>query len=158
MSLEFPDDLKTSAKEAMTFVFNTFKRDEPLKVYFVQKEEIVVQDPNYNAAFAPSHARTTEITKTGQSESLEARIWYLDNQELETSVGGNQADAKAFINFVYNLGKVRIQITKADFNEYFKDAKKVWIFDEKFRISEDSKRVGILGTFDYIEFVLERVN
>ena len=156
MSLEFPDDLKTAARDAMSFVFNTFKRDEGLVIRYVQKEEIVVQDPNYNAAFAPSHTTTTQITKTGQSEEIEARIWYLDDQGLANNLDGS--DQKSWVRFLSNMGKVRIQISKGNYNKYFKDAKKVWMFDEKYTIIDDAKRIGILGSFDYIEFVLERVN
>jgi spermidine/putrescine-binding protein len=147
-------ELLASAQSAMTDIFDTFKRSEPITVYKRERETVVIKDPNYIAGFQESNQGVTEIIKEGQSQQFDARIWYLDLQPLEGFVPG---DANLQIKAKQDWGRVKIQV-KEDGYLYMKDAERFYLYGERHFLDEAVRRIGILGTIQFYQFILKKVS
>ncbi len=144
--------LKTEVNSAMQNLFDSFKKEQPLVFYKTAAQTVVAHDPNFNADF--EYQFNSSVTTTAQSQSFYCRVWYLDRQEFSSFIeGGEDAGIKG--KFYYN--RIRLQM-ESDAFEYLKNTEKFLFFDEQFRIEEGWQRIGALGTFQFYEVILRRVN
>lgn len=144
--------LKTEATQAMKDIFDSFKRQLPLRFYKMQNEEVMIHDPNYNADFMEME-QAPSITSTAVYKDFYVRVWYLDLQKHDSFLRGGD-DLNVKVKQFYN--RVRIQM-EADAFEYLKSSQRFIIADEKYSIEQSWKRVGILDSFQFYEIVLSRV-
>ncbi len=140
--------LKTEMATAMQNIFDSFKRTEPITFYKTAAQTVTVHDPDFNADFD-----VTENTIASQSQSFYCRVWPEERQEFSTNVEGG--DFGVNTRALYN--RIRIQM-ESDAFEYLKDTEVFIWYDEKYRLEESWKRIGILGTVQFYEAVLRRVN
>ena len=134
----------------MTDIFNAFKRDEQITFYKTAKTTISVFDPLYSSDFPNTYSGT----ETTQSQSFDARLWYLERQDLDHFIpGGDDAGIRG--KFYYN--RVRMQVGLEAFN-YLKDTERFVFFDEIYQIEQGWQRIGMLDSFMFYEVVLIRVN
>lgn len=147
------DELRASMEGAMTDIFDTFSRDTPITFYKTAAESVVVFDPNYNADFMEI-SEISSVVKTSQSQSFSCRIWYLDRQDFETSISGGD-DPGIRGKFYYN--RIRLQM-KPDAFDYLKKTEKFVFGDEEYIIEDGWQKIGILGSFQFYEIVIKRVN
>lgn len=145
-----PAGLQAEISSAMTNIFDSFARNDQITFYKVAAEEVVVFDPNYNSAFP----EMIQSNKTVQSQAFTCRIWYLDRQPFSTFIEGGD-DIGVSSQFYHN--RIRLQC-KEDAFTYLKDTERFVFLSETYQIEETWQRVGTLGSFQFYEVVLKRVN
>jgi hypothetical protein len=146
-------EMRSSIESAMGDIFDTFARDNQVTFYKVASETVVVHDPNYNSDF-DEIADFSSVVKTAQSQAFTCRIWYLDRQEHEAFISGGD-DPGIRGKFYYN--RIRLQFKEDAFN-YLKATEKFVFGDEQYIIEEGWQKIGILGSFQFYEIVIRRVN
>ena len=143
--------LFVSAKQAMKDVFDSFKRDEKIKIYFAP-DEVYIADSNYNADFQQS-LQSAFLTQTPVYEECEARIIFLDNQPSEAFVGGG---GELNLKVRQNYGRMKIQVELAGYN-LLKDAKQVIYQNDKYIQEGDVRKVGILGEIQFYSIIYSKI-
>lgn len=144
-------NLITSAKQAMKNVFDSFKRDEKIKIYFAP-DEVYITDANYNADFQQS-ITSAFLTQTPVYEECDARVIFLDNQPAEHFIGGGgELNLKARQNY----GRMKIQVELAGYN-LLKDCKQVIYQGDKFVQEGDVRKVGILGEIQFYSIIYSKI-
>lgn len=149
----FNSTLKTEAANAMKDVFDTFKRSTQVRFYKTQQEEVIIFDPDYNADFQEMNRHNESVQYTTEYQDFDARIWYLENQDGASFIGGGQELNVKTRQF---YSRVKIQLEQ-DGYDYIKDANRITMFGEKFQIEDDIRRVGMLGDFSYYNVTLSRI-
>ena len=145
-------ELKAAASSAMGEVFNAFKRDTQLTFYKAEKKTVVMEDPNFISGFKKLDQSGNTVTIEAQSQSFDARIWYLDQQNLANSFN-EQIGVKAKSAW----GQIKIQLEEDGFN-YLEGTKKIKFLDEEYFVDDDVRRIGILSELKYFMFILRRDN
>lgn len=147
----FSADLIASAKQAMEDVFDSYKRDEKIKIYFAP-DEVYIADSSYNADFQQS-IKSAFLTQTPSYEECDARIIFLDNQPSEPFIGGGgELNLKARQNY----GRMKIQ-TRLDGYNLLKDCKQVIYLGDKYVQEGDVRKVGILGEFQFYSIIFSKI-
>lgn len=145
--------LKAEVSAAMTNVFDTFARENPVTFYKVAAQEILVLDSNYNADFM-ENTTLSGVDYTTQSQSFTCRIIYEQRQEYSSFIEGGE-DTGTKSKFYYN--RVKLQC-KEDAFLYLQESERFELAGEKYQIEEAWRRIGLLGVFQFYQVVLKRVN
>ena len=151
MDLSIPNiaEIKSTAREAMSTVFDFWKRDTKIRIYKSAKNEFTVVDPNYRHSLGGTQANTISVTPT--YEDFDARVIYVKPEELSrTIVDGGQ---------IANQGNqlVKVQL-KEDGHSYLGGAERVMFLSEKFKMTGDVQKIGIMGDPQFYQYIFEEVN
>lgn len=145
-----PASLQAEGENAMNFIFDFWKRQDKVTFYKSATEVVVSSDPDWNADFANPYA--SNIVKTAQKAEFECRYWYVKDNPIIKSIDG---DDNANVQVGISKGKVRLQMRQDGF-DWLGDTKSFWIEGEKYTVASDKRRVGIFGTFQFFEIMLEK--
>lgn len=136
----------------MDLVFETFKRDEPVRFY-KQAQEVVINagaNSSWNADF--DNPSVGNIIKTAQFEEFPARIWWAKEPVVIKSIDGDEnLNTKVW----YPVGSIRIQV-KQDAKDYLSETVCFYINKDRYVTESDWRGVGMLGTVDRFELVLKK--
>lgn len=133
----------------MRDVFDTFARNNTI-TFYKEVANVIVADVNFNADFQ-GNSKNRNLKST-VSETFVARIWYLDRQEEEEFVAGDDS----LVRFSNDLNRIRVQIPIAGLS-YFEAAVRFNVNGSKWQKSSSVAQVGTLGNFEYCEAILQRV-
>lgn len=137
--------LESEAAQAMSMVFDTFKRTNSVTFYKTPAQEIIVQDSEYNADFwNPYNTGVTE-TASGQSGTYECRVIWPRAQEVAKMFGDD-------VKLSAPKGVVRIQMETGAY-DFFQDTKAVFVEGEKYVQHGDLRRLGVFSSYNCFEFV-----
>lgn len=142
--------LKNEVSKAMTDVFDTFARIEPVKFFKMPNSEVVAYDPNFNGGFQQIE-NLANYNSQVVSQSFICRVIYMAKQD-EVFL----SDSSAPISGKTHYNKIKLQCKENAF-EYLKDTERFIFFDEKYIPEETWSRIGILGTFQHYQIVLRRI-
>jgi hypothetical protein len=152
MSL-IPAEMKAEITNALSQVFRTFRRGQPIRFYKTETNTVTAFDPNFNADFEYPHTND-DFTIAAQYQDFYCKITYEDRQPYSSFVeGGEEAGVKG--KFYYN--KIRVKM-EADAFAYLQDTERFVFFNEQYTIAEGWKRLGILDSIQFYEVILQRVN
>lgn len=142
--------LKNEITQAMTNIFDTFARVEPVTFFKMPNSEVVAHDPNFNGGFQQIEYLPTS-TSQAVSQSFICRIIYIIRQDENTFTDSDLSiDGKVLFN------RIKIQC-KEDAFDYLKDTERFIFLDERYTIQESWRRIGVLGTFQHYEVILGRI-
>ncbi len=142
------------ANDAMSNIFDTFKRSNPVRFYKVQNEMIISENPDFMPDF-DRYPAYTGISETGNYQDFDARIIYLTKIENPSFVaGGDDMQVKTRQNY----GKIKMQI-RAEGSGYswLKDSERFLFNNEKYQIDEGWRGIGMFGDINYYSIVLSKV-
>ncbi len=143
--------LTADAASAMQNIFDSFKRTDPITFYKNPEKTFVSFDPSFDPDF-PEHS--SSFTETTQSQSFQCRVWYLDQQPMDKFVGGGE-ETGVKSEALYNRVKMQME---PDAFEFLKDSVRFILWGEEYQIFQTWRRIGILGSIQFYEVILQRVN
>ncbi len=147
MNLLSPEET-ASYKSAMKDLFDTFCRDLPVRFYKSEKQ-IIVADPNYSSDWDQG---INKNLKEAQYQEFRCRVWYLEREPYQNFILGNDKNIR--YDGAYNRIKIHMEL---DAYEYLKSTQR-FVFDGlEYRLDGAARGLGILGTIDYYEIILQRV-
>ena len=140
------EDYKTEVAAVMKDIFDTFKRETPLRFYKPSIEHVFnsdlqeYSDPN--------------VTLIEQYAEFYCRIIYPKAADsFSTFIGGGEnITAKAEQDF----GLLNIQM-EADAYEYVKDTIRFTFMGDNYRKISSTRKLGVLGTFNLYQINLKKV-
>lgn len=155
MPLEFPENLKTEIAAARLFIFNTFKKDDPIYFYKTVRTVIATKDPNFLSGFKSyNQGGTTAATETPVKLDFEARVVFLQDQPILNFLGGDK-DLQTKFNAPAN--RVKIQILE-EAKAAMSDIKEFEYDDIKYRLDEGPRKLSPFNTFPIYQYIFKREN
>lgn len=147
-----PSGLIAAANAAMEDVFDTFARDSVLRFYKPETTTTIIADPTFLTDFGLNSAGEPKITVTTVYQDFPVRLRYLDRQESNAFLKGDDTN----IRMDQQLNRIEIQV-KPDAFEYLKDTVR-WEFEgKKFKAEETWSKHGILGSWNVSMIILKEV-
>jgi hypothetical protein len=146
------DLLKNEVNQAMTNVFDSFARTEPVVFYKTSTAEVTAYDPNFNGGFQQIDSLDT-VTSETVSQSFICRVIYLDRQDYNTFIEGGE---DVGVNGKTDYNRIKLQCKEDAFN-YLRDTERFVFLGEKYAVEETWKRIGVLGAFQHYQITLRRV-
>jgi hypothetical protein len=146
------EDYKTEVASVMKDIFDTFKRETPLRFYKPSIEHVVIFDENFNSDL--QEYSDPNVTLTEQYTEFYCRIIYLKAADtFSTFIGGGEnITAKAEQDF----GLLNIQM-ESDAYEYVKDTIRFTFMGDNYRKIPPIRKLGVLGTFNLYQLNLKKV-
>lgn len=144
--------LKNEVSQAMTNVFDSFARTEPVIFFKTPTSEVVIYDPNFNGGFQQVDY-LSNVDSEQVSQSFTCRVIYMDRQDYNTFIEGGEdvgVNGKSYYN------RIKLQC-KPDAFEYLKDSERFVFLGEKYGMEESWKKIGVLGTFQHYQVILRRM-
>ncbi len=139
---------------AMLTVFDTFKRLDKVTFYKTPTEVVISTDPNYIADLQ-KYDENDNIEYTIDSQEFECRIIFLG---YKPSTASNfPGDANTQVKAEQNFGQVKIQM-KEDAFAFLGDTERFTIDGVPYMKSTDYQKLGVLGTFQFYQILLQKVN
>jgi hypothetical protein len=147
------DDYKPAISGAMKDIFDTFKRDTPLRFYKPSVEDVVIFDEEFNSDLQEYSNPNAELQE--QSQEFYCRIIYPKAQDtLNNSIKGG---ANMLIKGEQDLGILYIQMEK-DAYDYLEDTTRFNFMGQNYRKLSADRKLGMLGTFNLYQINLQMVN
>lgn len=139
---------------AMLTVFDTFKRLNKVVFYKTPREVVISTDPNYIADLS-RYDQNDNIEYTVDSQEFECRIIFLG---YKPSTASNfPGDSNTQVKSEQNFGQVKIQM-KEDAFEFLGDTERFVIDDVIYMKSTDYQKLGVLGTYQFYQILLQKVS
>lgn len=133
----------------MNNVFDSFARELPVRFYKTAKQVVVV-DPNYSSDY---DAEFNKNLKTAQYQDIICIVLYLEREPVKTLIGGNEENLRG--EFVYNRIKIHF---KPEYLTFFKGTHR-FVFDGiEYKLEGAARGLGLFGTFNCYEIILQKVN
>ena len=142
----FSESDKDEIRQSFRLLHDTFGRE--VFIYKDAKKIIVSSDSTFNSVYGLANNGTQTIQYEPVQRSIKARIIY-GKQQNETNFPGTSVGAEL------SEGQVRITVTKEDYDNFVKGAKRAEVDGEKFIFDSDPRPQGMFGP-DYYSFVLRR--
>lgn len=141
---------RSEISSVMRDLFDTFARSFRIR-FFKEVAQVFVADPNYNSDFQ-SKIHNKNI-KTAVSEEFQARIWYLDRQEVERFLQGDDTH----IRMDNDVNRIRIQIPIEGLS-YLESAVRFEFNGMKWQKESSVSQIGHNSELQFCECYLFRVN
>lgn len=135
--------------ETMNDVFDTFARNLVIRFY-KEVAQVFVPDANYNADFQRNGPNKN--VKTPVFQDFQARVWYLDRQEIEQFLLGEDSN----VRFNNDINKIRVQIPIAGL-AFMESATRFEFNGSKWKKEGSVEQIGTLGAFTHVQCFLSRV-
>jgi hypothetical protein len=142
----FSESDKDEIRQSFKLLHDTFGRE--VFIYKDAKKIIVSSDSTFNSVYGLANNGTQSVEYEPVQQSIKARIIY-GKQQNESNFPGTSVNAEL------SEGEVKITVTKEDYNNFVKDAKRAEIDGEKFIFISDPRPQGMFGP-DYYSFMLRR--
>lgn len=153
MSSVFDASAQADIRSAMKAVFDSFKRNEKVRFYKIQEEEIIMFASDYNSDFKELELSNSSVSRDSQYEEFDARVIYLDRQDGGTFIGGGE---ELNIKTRQFYGRIKIQIEEDGYN-YIKDAERITFDNCKYQIEDDIRKVGAANEFQFYTITLSKL-
>lgn len=154
MGFTLPTELKTAAAEALNFIFDAYKRSDPVYFYKTPSKVIATKDPNFIAGFQQPHQGSNSVTETAQRLEFEARVIFLQDQPIRTFISG---DGNLQAKFKAPATRIKIQVKEAG-KTALADVEAIEFDGIKYRIDEGPRALGIFDEITLYQFVFTREN
>lgn len=137
-----------------TTIFNTFKRQDPIRIYFLPERVVAIHDPNFDGSWDYGAEKLSSFNYTPRYRDIYCRIWYIeDNTDLAKAL-----DLNPDFKIKQNIGKIKIQTeTLADLQDILQ-AHQIEVLGEKYTLDSDYKKFGLFDTFQVFEITIVRVS
>lgn len=148
------NDEKTAVNQAMLDLFDTFKRDEQMRFYKPNEEEIIILLNDFNADLEEYH--NPNVTRETQYMDFDVRVIYpkRENTLFSSIEGGSNLNIKG----LQELGIVNIQVKDEEAYNYMKDTIRFTFDGDKYEKATDIRKIGVLGAFNVYQITLKKVN
>ena len=145
----FDADLRAQITQIHKNIFDSWKRGEKIRFYKHEKE-VFVEDPNYNADF--DYYANNKNLKITDSAEFDVCLTYLDRQILDNFIGGEDSN----VRFAARYNRIKIQV-ELDAFEYLKETERFTFGEDKYRMEDTWRKLGMLDQFQFYEVILQRV-
>lgn len=135
-------------------IFNTFKRQDPIRLYYLPGKVVAIHDPNFDGSWDYGSEKLGSFTYTPQYKDIYCRIWYIeDNTDMMKVI-----DLNPDFKLKQNIGKIKIQTeTLADIQDLLLAAQ-IEFLGEKYTLDSDYKKFGLFDTFQVYEIIIIRAS
>jgi hypothetical protein len=146
-------EYQTEIQGALKNIFDTFKRDAPLRFYKPSVEEVVVFDVDFNSDLQEYSNPNVELTQ--QYADFYCVVIYPKAGDSYSSFigGGSNIQVKG----EQDLGLLKIRFEE-DAYLYLKDCVRFTFMGENYTRISDIRKIGLLGTFNLYQVDLKKVN
>lgn len=145
-------EYKSEITEALTSIFDTFAREEPLVFYKPNDEEILILSPDFNADLEELNATNTNFIEN--SQSFICRIIF---PKREGTYSNSIPNITIPIKAEQEFNEVYLQV-KEDAYNYLKDAIRFQFLGENYQKMSPIRPIGFLDTFNVYQIYLKKVN
>ncbi len=145
--------LSTNMESSINGLYDTLHTTfaQTITVYKNSKRTVVASTPRYNSIYGRTNAGSTNsVEYTTESQTFEARVYYIDMDEEYLSNEGNQEGTQNKI--ILPQGSVKI-VVKSDAYDYLEESRRIEFDGKRFAIKSDGSPRG-LTTNKFFTFLL----
>lgn len=145
----FDADLRAQITQIHKNIFDSWKRGQKIRFYKKAKE-VFVEDSNYNGDL--DEFQNNNNLKITESAEFDVCLTYLDRQILDNFIGGEDSN----VRFAARYNRIKIQV-ELDAFEYLKETERFTFGEDKYRMEDTWRKLGMLDEFQFYEVILQRV-